>query len=679
MHARLCFLPFVLVVLSVGVVPAATVSLDSLLDEMTDRAGLASLPQPAYTCVQASSYDRQSKAPDKPNWFANGDNSSFVRGEKNNGREEWVMMDAKGPGAIVRWWITAPDEAYKGKIRIYIDGASEPIIEARADELVGGTTLVGPPLSSPRSRGRNIYLPISYAKQCKVTFDRPNHKLTGKAEDLLYYQINYRTYTPGTEVKSFSLKQLAAAKQKIAKLQETLLKPDSVMPADVYTMGVPELTIPAGEELVRTLDGPAAICRLTGRLEAEDLTQALRSTVLVMEFDGEQTVWCPLSDFFGSGVGLNAFTGWYRKVEKDGQMTCWWVMPYKESCTIRVKNLGKQSVKAMDLAIDTCPWKWDDHSLHFHTTWHQERNIPTEDGGRAARDWNYITVKGQGVFVGDTLAVFNRDPAWWGEGDEKIYIDGEKFPSHFGTGTEDYYGYAWCTPVFFESPFHAQPRAEGPSNYGHTTNTRVRLLDAIPFNKSFHFDMEVWHWRKTEIDYAATSYWYGRPGAKANHGPDSTEALQPVEYKSPRPVPKVPGFNIIDVSEGSVMRQIMVPFGRGKWEKDDHLWWTQAKPGGKLNLAVTAEKNGKYELTLKMTKAPDYAIVQLSLDGKKLGGPIDLYDPKVVPTGPVNLGTMDLSKGKHTLTVEIVGANPEAKKSYMFGLDCITLKPSPRR
>ncbi|MEE8451220.1 MAG: DUF2961 domain-containing protein [Thermoguttaceae bacterium] len=96
--------------------------------------------------------------------------------------------------------------------------------------------------------------------------------------------------------------------------------------------------------------------------------------------------------------------------------------------------------------------------------------------------------------MGDTLAMKNRVPGWWGEGDEKIYVDGETFPSHFGTGTEDYHGYAWCTPDFFDSPFHCQPLAEGPRNQGHVTNTRVRLLDGIPFTKQFRFDMEIWHW-----------------------------------------------------------------------------------------------------------------------------------------------------------------------------------------
>ena len=67
----------------------------------------------------------------------------------------------------------------------------------------------------------------------------------------------------------------------------------------------------------------------------------------------------------------------------------------------------------------------------------------------------------------------------------------------------------------------------------------------------------------------------------------------------------------------------------------------------------------------------------MSLDGKKAGEPIDLYNPEVVPTGPIALGVHDLAAGQHKLTVEIVGANPQAKKAYMFGIDRIDLKPAP--
>jgi len=647
---------------------AAPVSLKSLLEEMTDRASLARWPQPAYTCRQASSYDRASTAKDAPGWFANNDRSFFIRQETNDGRTEWVMMDAQGPGAIVRWWVTSG--AYKGTIRIYIDGAARPTVEARVDELVGGTALVGPPLSEERARGRNLYLPIPYAKHCKVTFDR-NYQKSRKGEDLLYYQINYRTYAPGTKVQSFNLARLAAAKHKIAKLQKTLLQPGSVLPK-ILTTKPAQGTIAPGESVDITTSAPtsAAVCRLSVRLDADDPAQALRSTVLIMKFDGEQTVWCPMGDFFGGGVGVNPYKGWYRKIDKDGTMTCWWIMPYQKKCEISLKNLGQQSVAATVTAT-ACPWKWDDRSMHFRTTWRQDRDIKTATGGKKAFDWNYLTAEGRGVFVGDSLALVNRSTGWWGEGDEKIYVDGETFPSHFGTGSEDYYGYAWCTPWFFESPFHAQPRAEGPRNFGNVTNTRVRLLDAIPFEKSFLFDIEAWHWRSTTIDYAATTYWYARPGAKATVGPMPEEAKQPVHYATPL---EIRGFKLLERPAGTVEIQNMKGFGAGKWKGDDHLWWRSARPGKRLRLGLPVKTEGKCEIELALTKAPDYAIVQCYVDGKKVGPQIDLYDPAIVPADPVTLGPLELSQGEHELAIEIVGANAKAIKSYMVGIDQIKVK-----
>jgi hypothetical protein len=158
--------------------------------------------------------------------------------------------------------------------------------------------------------------------------------------------------------------------------------------------------------------------------------------------------------------------------------------------------------------------------MHFHADYRAEKNIATRAGNGTA-DWAYLNVRGRGVFVGDTLSIRNRANAWWGEGDEKIYVDyldengigHNAQPVHIGTGTEDYYGYAWSHPETFSSPFVAQPTGAGNFSPGVTVNSRVRALDAIPFDEAFKFDMEVWHWHATEMDYGATSYWYGSPGA----------------------------------------------------------------------------------------------------------------------------------------------------------------------
>ena len=148
--------------------------------------------------------------------------------------------------------------------------------------------------------------------------------------------------------------------------------------------------------------------------------------------------------------------------------------------------------------------------MHFHAKWRAQFDVPT----RPMIDWNYLTAKGKGVFAGVAFAIDNPVKDWWGEGDEKIYVDGETFPSHFGTGTEDYYGYAWCWPALFTHAYHTQPRCDGPGNYGRTSVNRFHILDHIPFTKDFKFDMELWHWHETcKVNMAVIAYWYARPGA----------------------------------------------------------------------------------------------------------------------------------------------------------------------
>ncbi|HKD36802.1 MAG TPA: DUF2961 domain-containing protein, partial [Pirellulales bacterium] len=155
------------------------VSLKALLEEMIDYDHLARWPDPAFTCRQASSYDRASKSPDdKETWFANGDQNQWIRIEKNGGRTEKVMMDADGPGAIVRFWITSGDKK-KGKIRIYLDGGNQPIVTVPSYDFTNNDALpAGKPLltshpgATPNGRGGNtLFLPIPYAKHCKVTLE----------------------------------------------------------------------------------------------------------------------------------------------------------------------------------------------------------------------------------------------------------------------------------------------------------------------------------------------------------------------------------------------------------------------------------------------------------------------------------------------------------------------------
>ena len=159
-------------------------------------------------------------------------------------------------------------------------------------------------------------------------------------------------------------------------------------------------------------------------------------------------------------------------------------------------------------------------------------------------DWNYIEVQGQGVYAGDTLSVWNPTSAWYGEGDERIYVNGERLPSHMGTGTEDYYGYAWGMADRFDSPFIAMPHRDRtrPSGSwaGLTTTSRVRLLDGIPLPRSLKVNMEIWHWADTNMAYAAATFSYARPGETCNRPAVPADAIHAAD-DVPRPVPGLVG------------------------------------------------------------------------------------------------------------------------------------------
>ncbi|MCS7066608.1 MAG: DUF2961 domain-containing protein, partial [Fimbriimonadales bacterium] len=391
-----------------------------------------------------------------------------------------------------------------------------------------------------------------------------------------------------------------------------------------------------------------------------------------------------LGEFFGSGVGIHPYSDWWRTVEKEGILWCRWLMPYRKQAEIILHNFAQQPIR-VGIAVQTRSWRWDERSLYFHATWRQEYPIAT----RPQRDWNYVEISGAGVFVGDTLTVMNPLISWWGEGDEKIYVDGEKFPSHFGTGTEDYYGYAWCSNIPFVAPFHAQPRCDGielGGNLGYTTVTRVRTLDAIPFTRQFRMDMEVWHWEECEMAYAATTCFYARPGATTNRAPQLHEVKRGV-LPAPKP-PQIAGaiecetMPIVAVSEGVPAAPQVMPGTKERfWSNGKHLFVQARKPGDFVELRIPVEGDAPVKLTLYATKSWDYGIVRFSVNGKQVGGDMDLCSEREgqsVPTGPIELGTFTPENGALILRVEVVGASEKSTGArYFFGLDCVVLEPSP--
>jgi hypothetical protein len=322
--------------------------------------------------------------------------------------------------------------------------------------------------------------------------------------------------------------------------------------------------------------------------------------------------------------------------------------------------------------------------MYFGAGWHEHymlntANPPEAEGDDWHFDLNFVDLKGQGVYAGDALTLFNSAYGWWGEGDEKIFVDGESFPSFIGTGTEDYYGYAWCRPENFTHPFIAQPTGAGNLEPGMTVNMRYRTLDAIPFNNEISSNIEMWHWLKTTVNFAMSSFWYALPGFESNRKPDIEAVQKPVALERSEIYPPVVDENgklegeyleIVDTPSGTAGPQ----GGNYGWSGNHQLWWRHGTVGDELLTRLILEESGKYTISAQLTKAPDYGIIQLYLNGKPLGSRFNGFNQESVTTGQVNLGTHSLSEGEHTLSIKIVGADVKAKPGNMAGIDWLQFK-----
>ena len=659
------------------------INLESLLTEMTYRAAVAQLPAPAFELKQASSHDPRKNDPGHPDtWHANVDYGQFLHTEVNEGRREWVILEDTGPGAITRFWLPLDAKKDNQTIRFYFDGAAAPAITARFNELLSGTAFVRPPLAfvgwnetdlrnqlKPEFKARrgvsgDLYLPIPFARSCKITLDSLP----------FYYVINYRQYAAGTAVQTFSMAGYESAKAAVARVSAALLAPPDPAVAGLTKSA----TLAPGQEVALDLPaGAAAVRALQVKLDPAAAPQGLRSVILQATFDHEPTVWCPLGEFFGAGARLHPVQDWWRTVGADGTLTARWVMPYAESAQLALKNVGDQTVTAT-LSAATGPWHWDDRSLHFHANWHGQPDLKTQPRS----DWNYLEVQGQGRYVGDTLTVFSPVKAWYGEGDERIYYDGATFPQHIGTGTEDYYGYAWGMAGYFNSPFLSAPKRDHTPQddwRGYTTTSRLRLLDSLPFRTALRHDLEIWNWADTRVDYAAGTFWYARPGARHNREPQPAEAARPIR-DNPGDYHRAGASEcellpITAQSPGLRSETQEAGLSEGQWSGGKQLFVQATRPGDFVELQLPVGDDQPRRVTLYATKSYDYGILRCRLNDQPAGTDYDAYHATAIASGPIDLGIGTPKDGKLRLRVEVVGANPAAKGArYYFGLDSVVLE-----
>lgn len=632
-------------------VTAPQVTLASLIDDATSLDTLCEFPEPFYVTRQWSSYDRSSVRPGNEAWFANQDWGNFVAHEERNGHKEHVLAKVEGPGAMVRYW--SPNPA--GVTRIYIDGSETPALEARTADLLGGKIEpFASPVGQETAKGWTLYAPVPFQKSLKVTVDDSDNDAGGK----MYYQVQCRQFGAGVTVEPFSiaeLKRADLAKRMAARPSLPLMSGDQWVAKRVEKGGSLSLSLSGTGKVATFLVGLPAEKEEKAWTDPSRHHNLLRAIRVVGEFDGEKCIDAPLGDLMGTPLGLRALKSMPLLVDRSGVLALQFPMPYKSSAKFSLVNDGGIAAD-LRMAALTQPYDWTNRSMHFKAQWKGFTG-----SSRPMADLPFLDARGSGVFVGCNAGISNPVPAWWGEGDEKMYVDGEDFPSTFGTGTEDYFGYGWCDPTLFEHPFHFQTRCDGPGNKGHTSVGRLQVIDRLPFEKSFRFDMELWHWAECNLTYGRTAYWYAKPGGSAPSSDPGKNFLPPFIEGATRVKGAVEGeeAQILESNGGVVEQQ-----GFGELSNGKQLWWRNAAQGDKLSLKVGLPEPGRYRVFGRFCFARDYGVQRIQFG--EIDKSVDFFGQLTWKT--VDLGVTRIT-GDEKLNVQVLEPNAQAVAGNMFGLD----------
>jgi len=489
-----------------------------LVGRLTDLERLAAPVVPGEKTFASTSHDRgmsyDPRTDKYRNWIANRDGGGCIRRE---GRDA-VMVDLKGPGVLWRIWSA---KAGGGHIKIFIDGNKAPIIDKPFNAWFGDLEKKYPGLAMTLSRGRNEFVPISFSKSCKVT--------VGPGWGM-YFHCTHTLFPKGTEVEPFP----GFTPEVVARLKKASdawsKRGANPYPSDPAAAGTKKaLTIQPGRSESISLAGAGAIRALKvtplelpkDRIMREDI---LRELTISMFWDGKTAhgVWAPLGDFFATSPGINTFKTLPMGCIK-GTFYSYWYMPYADGARIVFTNDGKAPRKlAVELETVALEKSAAERLLRFNAAWHSDDFTGLDPkrfrrrGGDRWPDWPLLVVKGKGRYVGMTEHIW-KFGGWWGEGDEKFFIDGEKYPSTVGTGSEDYIGYAWAAgPPFitFDSALAAVSRLR-PDAQEDTSVCRFHVCDDLPFSKSFQGFIEVMpNGNCRPCVYDTCVYWYAERGVK---------------------------------------------------------------------------------------------------------------------------------------------------------------------
>ncbi|MFC2142275.1 glycoside hydrolase family 172 protein [Acidobacteriota bacterium] len=297
----------------------------------------------------------------------------------------------------------------------------------------------------------------------------------------------------------------------------------------------PYVKIPPKETFVMAeIDGSGAIQQIW-------MTPAgnFRFSILRFYWDGETepSVEVPVGDFFANGWGKFAQVSSLPVCVNPGSgFNCYWTMPFRKSCKITMENLDEKEM-TLYYQVNYTLTEVPEDAAYFHAQFRRTNPVPYKEVYTIVDG-----IKGWGHFVGTYMCWGANNTGWWGEGEIKFYMDGDKeFPTICGTGTEDYFCGSYGFTVEgkyreFTTPHAGMPQVISPDGQWQSQQRfglyRWHIMDPVRFEKDLKITMQALSWRSggrylpLQDDISSVAFWYQQePHAEFPELPDK-DALE---------------------------------------------------------------------------------------------------------------------------------------------------------
>jgi hypothetical protein len=599
-----------------------------------------------WSASQSSSYSRENK---------NQDAGNFIRVEPDG---EQVLMDTDGPGVVYRLWSTGvigTQMSERCRLRFWFDGETQPRLDLSIAELFGGKGSrwpFVPPLSVTFESGVGegegpcnlSYVPIPFAKHLKIT-----------GRNIMFYHVDHHRLPADTPVRSFSLAEAenhrASLERAAAQWNAIPVRP-GVTNGEVNRWG--EFVLAPGKSREMSFKGSGTILDLEFKL-AQASPSTLRGLVLEVAFEDRKHVCVrvPVGDFFGTGAGEHLFKSLCCGMTERGYYA-YWPMPFRKLATVRLSNETQEPARVEFLRVLRSRGMPDAHAGYFHARYAEEPDVSMRE------DYHILNVEGRGKLVGCNVTMQNARKAqgiFFLEGDEKIYVDGEKWPSQWlGTGTEDYFNGAY---FWNHSNKAAMARPLGGLTFldwgiGRVCAYRWHFPDYVSFTRNLKLDLEHGGESDWPAHYASVAYYYLSQPAAQDPLPSLAERL-PRTTLAPAPNFLCCHLNGAVSLAGSALTKKTYHELESEFESDDGAFVGRGRPGDKLEAQVEVPGEDDFRPVLVLCGGPEFANVRASIDGKVLGE-VSANRTSFTPWFDAEFKPVRIARGTHKLGLEIVAS-----------------------